>query len=180
MGFQWLKKKKSKRLEFERALLCSTFPLFFWFMLLMFLQFFFFKQTPLFSHLLFSFSFFPFFSFLFFSFLFFASLSTVHYSYKLSSERTKNMAPIIIRSTTTTNIRPVDDRGGILLVMYWTECTIAIIVVSLRFYCRIKIRGVGLDDWTMLLTLVNREKKEKKKKKERKKKLSPKQTPCIF
>lgn len=77
------------------------------------------------------------------------------------------MAPIITRSTTT-NIRPVvDGRGGILLVMYWTECSIAIIMVSLRFYCRIKIRGVGLDDWTMLLTLVNREKKEKKKEKKK-------------
>lgn len=69
-----------------------------------------------------------------------------------------NMAPII-RSTYTP---PIDDRGGRLLVMYWTECSIAIIVVSLRFYCRIKIKGVGLDDWTMLLTLVKEEKKKKK------------------
>lgn len=62
------------------------------------------------------------------------------------------MAPMI-RST---NVGPVEDRGGILLAMYWTECSICIIVVFLRFYSRIKIRSVGLDDWAMLFTLVTK------------------------
>lgn len=62
------------------------------------------------------------------------------------------MAPMI-RST---DIHPIDDRGGRLLVMYWTEFSICIIVVFLRFYSRIKIRSVGLDDWVMLLTLVTK------------------------
>lgn len=72
--------------------------------------------------------------------------------YMLAFNSAANMAPII-RSTTNI-IRPIDDQGGILLVIYWTECSIGIIVVSLRFYSRIKVRGVGLDDWIMLLILV--------------------------
>lgn len=60
------------------------------------------------------------------------------------------MAPVVH------TIRPDEDRGPKLLGIYWTECSIAIIMVSLRFYARIKIRGLGLDDWTMLLAMVTK------------------------
>ncbi|MCJ1266413.1 hypothetical protein MMC22_006298 [Lobaria immixta] len=47
-----------------------------------------------------------------------------------------------------------ENRGPQLLAMYWTECTVVTIIVALRFYCRIKIKGLGLDDWTVLFTTV--------------------------
>ncbi|MCJ1268754.1 hypothetical protein MMC22_008642 [Lobaria immixta] len=53
----------------------------------------------------------------------------------------------------TRTIPPDEDRGPQLIAMYWTECTIVTIVVALRFYSRIRIKGLGLDDWTMLFTL---------------------------
>lgn len=56
----------------------------------------------------------------------------------------------------TSTIPPNEDRGPQLLAMYWTECTIVTIVVALRFYSRIKIKGLGLDDWTVLFTLVRK------------------------
>lgn len=40
--------------------------------------------------------------------------------------------------------------------MYWTECTVVTIIVALRFYSRIKIKGLGLDDWTVLFTTVRK------------------------
>lgn len=51
-------------------------------------------------------------------------------------------------------IPPNEDRGPRLLAMYWTECIIVVIVVALRFYSRIKIKGLGQDDWIILFTLV--------------------------
>lgn len=40
--------------------------------------------------------------------------------------------------------------------MYWTELSTVTIIVALRFYARIKINGLGLDDWTVLFTLVRK------------------------
>lgn len=51
-------------------------------------------------------------------------------------------------------IPPDEDRGPQLLAMYWTECTVVTIVVALRFYSRIRIKGLGLDDWNVLFTMV--------------------------
>lgn len=54
----------------------------------------------------------------------------------------------------TPTIPSDEDRGPQLLAMYWTECTVATIVVALRIYSRIKIKGLGLDDWIILFTMV--------------------------
>lgn len=40
------------------------------------------------------------------------------------------------------------------MAMFWTESAICILLLSLRFYARISIRGVGYDDWMMLATVV--------------------------
>lgn len=55
----------------------------------------------------------------------------------------------------TPTISPDEDRGPQLLAMYWTEITIVTIVVALRFYSRIMIKGLGLDDWAVLFTMVS-------------------------
>lgn len=46
------------------------------------------------------------------------------------------------------------NRGPQLMAMFWTESAICILLLSLRFYARISIRGVGYDDWMMLATVV--------------------------
>ncbi|KAM0800903.1 hypothetical protein BDR22DRAFT_907498 [Usnea florida] len=46
------------------------------------------------------------------------------------------------------------DRGSDLMAMLWTECVLAMIIVALRFYARIKMRNLGADDWMMLITVV--------------------------
>ena len=48
------------------------------------------------------------------------------------------------------------DRGPSLVGLYWTECALSMIIVGLRFYARISIRGLGADDWMMLSTVVRR------------------------
>ena len=47
-----------------------------------------------------------------------------------------------------------DDRGQAAVAIYWTQAAVPIIVVALRFYARILIRSVGVDDWLMFATLV--------------------------
>lgn len=55
----------------------------------------------------------------------------------------------------TSSIYPPDvDRGPRLEAAYWVWSSLAIILVTLRFYARIKIRGLGWDDWMMLATIV--------------------------
>ncbi|KAL9596856.1 MAG: hypothetical protein Q9219_005526 [cf. Caloplaca sp. 3 TL-2023] len=49
---------------------------------------------------------------------------------------------------------PDHDRGSRLLALYWTECTIALIIVSLRVFWRLKLKSLGWDDWFMVLTVV--------------------------
>lgn len=56
----------------------------------------------------------------------------------------------------SSSISPNKDRGPQLLAMYWTELSTVTIIVALRFYARIKINGLGLDDWTVLFTLVRK------------------------
>lgn len=46
------------------------------------------------------------------------------------------------------------DRGPAALAIYWSETGIAILIVAARFYARLMIKGVGRDDWFMLVTLV--------------------------
>lgn len=55
--------------------------------------------------------------------------------------------------------RPPDgdrNRGPQLLAMWWTELSICIIMVAMRFYSRYKLKNFGTDDWLMLAALVGR------------------------
>ncbi|KAF7528052.1 hypothetical protein G7054_g10244 [Neopestalotiopsis clavispora] len=51
---------------------------------------------------------------------------------------------------------PVSDenKGPWLLALFWTEAAISIIFVALRFYTRFLMRGIGVDDWLMLVALI--------------------------
>ncbi|KAL8717512.1 MAG: hypothetical protein Q9225_005244 [Loekoesia sp. 1 TL-2023] len=48
---------------------------------------------------------------------------------------------------------PDEDRGSRLLALYWTECIIALIIVCLRVFWRLKLKSLGWDDWFMVLTM---------------------------
>ncbi|KAL9134774.1 MAG: hypothetical protein Q9175_004043 [Cornicularia normoerica] len=53
--------------------------------------------------------------------------------------------------------RPADgdrDRGPQLLAMWWTELSICIVMVAMRFFSRYKLKNFGTDDWLMLIALV--------------------------
>jgi hypothetical protein len=41
------------------------------------------------------------------------------------------------------------------MAMFWVETILAIAILSARFYVRLAIRGLGPDDWMMLLTVVS-------------------------
>jgi uncharacterized membrane protein YcaP (DUF421 family) len=47
------------------------------------------------------------------------------------------------------------DRGPQMIVIYWIEAAVAILVVCLRIWGRIVIRQVGIDDYVMVFTLVS-------------------------
>lgn len=52
---------------------------------------------------------------------------------------------------------PVDDdhnRGPALMAVFWIQCGIAIVFVSLRCYARHLIRNLGKDDWIMVAAAV--------------------------
>ena len=42
-----------------------------------------------------------------------------------------------------------------MIIIYWTEAAIAILVVVLRIWGRIVIRQLGIDDYVMIFTLVS-------------------------
>lgn len=46
------------------------------------------------------------------------------------------------------------DRGPMLLALWWTEAAVATVVVGLRFYTRYLMRGIVAEDWLMLFALV--------------------------
>lgn len=46
------------------------------------------------------------------------------------------------------------NRGPALVDIFWTECVIALVFVSLRCYARILVRNLGIDDWIMFTTMV--------------------------
>ena len=46
------------------------------------------------------------------------------------------------------------DRGPYLIAIFWTECAIALIAVSLRIHGRNMVRKLGPDDYMMLFTMV--------------------------
>jgi hypothetical protein len=55
-----------------------------------------------------------------------------------------------------TTTPPADDnRGPGLTAIYWTECAVALIVVTLRIYGRTIVGKIGPDDYMMLFTMVN-------------------------
>lgn len=49
---------------------------------------------------------------------------------------------------------PDEDRGPRLEAAYWTWSAVSILMLCLRMYARVKIRGLGWDDWMMLITVV--------------------------
>jgi hypothetical protein len=49
---------------------------------------------------------------------------------------------------------PDEDRGPRLEAAYWTWSAVSILMLCLRLYARVKIRGLGWDDWMMLITVV--------------------------
>lgn len=53
------------------------------------------------------------------------------------------------------SLPPNENRGPKLLALYWTEVVLAVIIIVLRFYSRIRIKGLGWDDWIMLFTVVS-------------------------
>ncbi|CAG8953110.1 hypothetical protein HYFRA_00003307 [Hymenoscyphus fraxineus] len=46
------------------------------------------------------------------------------------------------------------DRGPQLMAMFWTEAIIGLLLVTLRVHVRYSIRGLGVDDWLMILTVI--------------------------
>ena len=49
------------------------------------------------------------------------------------------------------------NRGPVILVVGWIECAVAFIFLCGRMYARLKInRGVGADDWAMVISFVSR------------------------
>ncbi|KAF2964104.1 hypothetical protein GQX73_g9479 [Xylaria multiplex] len=54
----------------------------------------------------------------------------------------------------TQPLPPDVDRGPRLIAMFWSYTAIVLVVLTLRFYARFKIRAFGWDDWLMLLTVI--------------------------
>ena len=54
--------------------------------------------------------------------------------------------------------RPPDgdrDRGPLVMAVYGTTLVLATFIMSLRIYARYQRRALGIDDWTMLLSVVS-------------------------
>lgn len=48
------------------------------------------------------------------------------------------------------------NRGPVILIVGWIECTIAFSFLCGRMYARLKInRGFGADDWAMIISFVS-------------------------
>lgn len=47
------------------------------------------------------------------------------------------------------------DKGPMLLALWWTEAGIATVIVGLRLYTRFMMRGIVIEDWLMLISLVS-------------------------
>ena len=48
------------------------------------------------------------------------------------------------------------NRADALLTIFWVPFPIIVLMISLRFYIRISIKSVGLDDYLMLITGVGK------------------------
>ena len=46
------------------------------------------------------------------------------------------------------------DRGPIVYGLYWAFWAVSTVVLTLRFWARIRIRALGWDDWAMLAAWV--------------------------
>lgn len=54
------------------------------------------------------------------------------------------------------NLNMVDqDKGPMLLALWWAEAGVATVVVGLRFYTRHVMRAIVIEDWLMLIALVS-------------------------
>lgn len=58
-----------------------------------------------------------------------------------------------------TSFPPVIANAGrvpTILAVTWVQCSVALMVVSARMFTRgYRVRNIGIDDWTMLLAMVN-------------------------
>lgn len=53
-----------------------------------------------------------------------------------------------------TVLPPNEDRGPKLVALFWSLIAVAYLFVAARFYARHVIRGIGLDDWMILVSIV--------------------------
>ncbi|KAF2678561.1 hypothetical protein K458DRAFT_463462 [Lentithecium fluviatile CBS 122367] len=52
------------------------------------------------------------------------------------------------------SLPPDEDRGPRLVAVVWSLNAVAFFVVAARFYARRLIRGIGLDDWMVLISMI--------------------------
>lgn len=64
-----------------------------------------------------------------------------------------NMSSSSITAQMTPPVGGDQNRGPQLMAMFWTETPVSMLLLSLRSYARVSIRGVGYDDWIMLATV---------------------------
>ncbi|KAL9118844.1 MAG: hypothetical protein Q9187_004601 [Circinaria calcarea] len=57
-------------------------------------------------------------------------------------------------ATAVAPARGTEDRGSALIIIFWTECALALVVVLLRLHSRLLIRGLGKDDVVMFFTML--------------------------
>lgn len=50
---------------------------------------------------------------------------------------------------------PNGNRGFVIQAVLWTECSLAVVIVFLRWYVRVAAKTVGVDDWLALMALVS-------------------------
>ena len=54
-----------------------------------------------------------------------------------------------------------ENKGPLILAIMWVECTIAILLVCARTFTRVHlVHNLGLDDWTMILSMASKQIKE--------------------
>jgi hypothetical protein len=53
------------------------------------------------------------------------------------------------------HLGPDVDRGADVAATYIVGCSVTFIVLLLRFWCRLRIEGLAIDDWCMLIAWVH-------------------------
>lgn len=91
----------------------------------------------------------PYFSSIQYSRLWTVHIGAVSPAAKCAAHRSNVLHTFKLRTT-----HPDQNRGPAIMAIFWTETMVAFFFVMARFYSRIKIRGLGIDDWIMLLAIV--------------------------